>query len=138
LTGRKKLPDTEELIAILQRNKWTYEQAAQHYGVTRPAISGAINRYRLHVAGLEGHQRLLPWKVRDEHYRENSIVHNAVMAYAKWQRGQPLSERELANAKKLIEIARTKEAVLIYRQDAGYGWRNRRPEDDPESILAAS
>lgn len=111
----RQLPGTEVLLS-LRKQKWTYEQIANEYGVTPGAVY-----LRLREAGAvkkrPRHSELIPWKVRNEHMHAHPVA--MLRLLARRQGGEELPKRKQQQLDKWLREIEEAGVVVCYDPEQG-------------------
>lgn len=97
--------------------------------ITAQAISLRVKRIRED----QKENYILPWAVRTVH--STGFVFHAVVAYAKWRRGEALTDRQKTELRQLEQKLHELDAVITYDYHQGFVLRNRRPDDGPNLLV---
>lgn len=127
--GKQPAVTDEQIQAFLDKGL-NGSAIARQVGLTPQAISLRIKRLRADEADKQNYR--LPWSVRVAH--TTGYVYRAVVAYAKYRRGEPLTERERQERVQLEEYLHREEAVVTYDYNRGFMLRGRRPSDGPSHL----
>lgn len=125
------LPPGEDLIRMMEEEDRSLGELADAFGVTRQAVHARMKRAGQNYSNVG----YLPWRVPDSH-RGRSTFTRCAVAHVKWSRGEAVSAMEQADATNLRKTAAALKSVLIYDQELGYCWRDRRSTD--VDIIAAA
>lgn len=131
MAGRRVLPDDLTLLRLA--DKMTHQEIADLYGTTRQAVSYRLSR----LAESTARRRDWPWEVQARHRK--GWLYEALSYYLA-SRDRELTERQQQRLSSLMEMLKQLpgDYVVDYYPDtaAGFRLRERRPTDDPTSLLA--
>lgn len=126
--ARRKLPDVDELVRLVNDEDLTYEEIAQRYGCTRQAVYFAMTGagQRSPRSPEHSYREWIPWQgIKVEH--NNDLLIKRLRLHARRELGYRLTSAQTATLDQWLAYMREHGAIVVYDRAVGFRLAPRRP-----------
>lgn len=110
----KQLPDGDTLHKM-KRDGWTYQQIADHFGVTKGAVYLALRQVPGATKPRATNSDIIPWRVRRDHAHERPVEYLRMMG--RIERGEKVPSDKLRRLNRWLDEMQIADAVVDYDPD---------------------